>query len=114
MKKETYWNNNLVRTQHYVRNVAGQAMAIYNDLALAEQPIYGAGRIGVAYNGMNDQKTYIYELTDHLGNVRATFVKVGNEPNIHSWSDYYPFGMPMPGKSLLGAEGYRYAFQGQE
>ncbi|MBS9463652.1 RHS repeat-associated core domain-containing protein [Flagellimonas sp. 389] len=112
MKKETYWNNNLVRTQHYVRNVAGQTMAIYTDLALAEQPVYGAGRIGVAYNGINDQKTYLYELTDHLGNIRATFVKVGNEPNIHSWSDYYPFGSPMPGRNIVG--NYRYAFQGQE
>ncbi|MBS9464315.1 hypothetical protein KIM67_17965 [Flagellimonas sp. 389] len=111
VKKETYWNNNLVRTQHYVRNVAGQTMAIYTDLALAEQPVYGAGRIGVAYNGINDQKTYIYELTDHLGNVRATFVKVGNEPNIHSWSDYYPGGMPMPGRSVIG--NYRYGYQGQ-
>ncbi|WP_213832307.1 hypothetical protein [Flagellimonas sp. 389] len=41
VKKETYWNNNLVRTQHYVRNVAGQTMAIYNNLAMPNRNIVG-------------------------------------------------------------------------
>ncbi|MCD2260799.1 RHS repeat-associated core domain-containing protein, partial [Psychroserpens luteolus] len=30
-----------------------------------------------------------------------------------AFSDYYPFGMPMPNR-VSGANGYRYAFQGQE
>ncbi|MFC4221160.1 DUF5675 family protein [Flagellimonas marina] len=118
VKKETYENGLLMATTYYVRDVAGSVMAIYSDFSgemqLAEQPIYGAGRVGVAYNGMNDEKTYVYELTDHLGNVRAVFTKNNNDANLEGYTDYYPFGMPMPNRTLLGPEGYRYAFQGQE
>jgi RHS repeat-associated protein len=119
VKKENYTNHggNLLFTEHYVRDVAGQVMAIYKGNGaqeLTEQPIYGSGRIGVSYvNGSN--RLAVYELTDHLGNVRATFTKNGAENNEgEGFTDYYPFGMPMPGRSLLDAEGYRYAFQGQE
>lgn len=28
--------------------------------------------------------------------------------------DYYPFGMPMPNRQIVGGEQYRYSFQGQE
>jgi len=28
--------------------------------------------------------------------------------------DYYPFGMPMPGRQIVNGQPYRYAFQGQE
>ena len=52
----------------------------------------------------------MYQLTDHLGNVRAV-VGVGG---ISGATDYYPFGMAMPGRNLQGAEGYRYTYQGQE
>ncbi|WP_420603221.1 RHS repeat-associated core domain-containing protein [Flagellimonas sp.] len=119
-KKETYTNGTLQYTTYYVRDVAGQTMAIYDDfggsVALKEQTVYGAGRIGVAYanTGTADQRNYIYELTDHLGNVRAVFTKSGNSANGETYRDYYPFGMQMPARGLLGPEGYRYAFQGQE
>ena len=29
-------------------------------------------------------------------------------------TDYYPFGMPMPGRKIVNGEPYRYAYQGQE
>jgi RHS repeat-associated protein len=58
---------------YYVRDAAGQVMAIYNDVVTSngstvvkEYPIYGASRLGVD-NGGNKR----YEITDHLGNVRA-------------------------------------------
>ena len=119
VRKETYENGMLMASTYYVRDVSGSIMAIYSDaggnMQLAEQPIYGNGRIGVAYNGMNDDKTYVYELTDHLGNVRAVFTKNGADNHqVEGYTDYYPFGMPMPNRTLSGAEGYRYAFQGQE
>lgn len=31
-----------------------------------------------------------------------------------SATDYYPFGMPMPGRQIVGRQPYRYAYQGQE
>ncbi|WP_431160479.1 hypothetical protein [Flagellimonas beolgyonensis] len=98
--------------------MTGQVMAVYSDgggeMALAEQPIYGMGRLGVAYNDMNDVKTYVYELTDHLGNVRAVFTKSGaDDHQVEGYTDNYTGGMAMPNRTLSGAEGYRYAFQGQ-
>lgn len=61
--------NGIMTTQtHYVRDASGQVLAIYNGSGAAaiEYPIYGTSRLGISRNG-NDQ----YEITDHLGNVRA-------------------------------------------
>lgn len=120
VKKESYANGILANTSFYVRDVAGQVMAIYNDgngaMALAEQPIYGSGRVGVSYisSSVGDNRSYVYELTDHLGNVRAVFTKEGAENNIgEGFTDYYPGGMAMPGRQITGAEQYRYGYQGQ-
>ncbi len=70
----------------------------------------------------------VYEKSNHLGNVLATLsdrklptqttVVVGNtydfyEPDVLSYSDYYPFGSLMPNRYSGGSD-YRYGFQGQE
>lgn len=61
-----------------------------------------------------------YELSNHLGNVLegTTDRKVHQnaEAEIAAFNDYYPYGMLMEMRNgtLSGAEGYRYAFQGQE
>ena len=50
-----------------------------------------------------------------MGNVRAVVIK--NEQNLLSLTgatDYYPFGMPMPGRQIVNGQPYRYSFQGQE
>ena len=115
VKKESYHNRSLLNSTFYVRDVAGQVMAIYTEDGsqpqLVEQPIYGAGRIGVQYtNGLA-----VYELTDHLGNVRALFTKESaTDSELEGYTDYYPFGMPMPSRQMTDANQYRYAFQGQE
>ncbi|HLF51558.1 MAG TPA: hypothetical protein VI621_04620, partial [Flavobacterium sp.] len=82
----------------------------------------------------------IYEIENHLGNVITTVtdwktavddgvydLTIGTqtstvadgavdyfEPIIVSATDYYPFGMPMPGRSFTSSTGYRYGFGGQE
>lgn len=68
-----------------------------------------------------------YELSNHLGNVLAVVSdrKIGVEslsspgefghysPNVLSFTDYYPFGSPMPGRT--GNQSYyRFGFNGQE
>lgn len=64
----------------------------------------------------------VYQITDHLGNIRATFTKkdpanfgnaTGTGIEILSYSDYYAFGGQLPGRNYV-YENYRYAYQGQE
>jgi hypothetical protein len=87
----------------------------------------------ISYLRYNDiiGKKY-FELSNHLGNVLVTvsdrktpqFKTTGNAPNtvttfsyfkasILSATDYYPFGMAMPGRKFDNDK-YRYGFNGQE
>ncbi|WP_459211582.1 RHS repeat domain-containing protein [Aquimarina rhabdastrellae] len=113
VRKEAYsTEGNLNYTEHYVRDAAGTAMAIYRDGQAIEHTIYGSGRLGV-YKRVTGNS--LYQLTDHLGNVRVVVGRTSTgQPIAITTTDYYPFGMAMPGRTLSGAEGYRYAYQGQE
>jgi RHS repeat-associated protein len=74
-------------------------------------PIAG---VGVYYKG---SEQYVYQITDHLGNVRATLnrEKLSNgNAEILAYSDYYPFGMTMAGRTSYSGQQYRYGYQGQE
>ena len=63
----------------------------------------------------DEASKYVYQLTDHLGNVRAVIKKPNsNNLEILGATDYYPFGMPMPNRHIQDANAYRYAYQGQE
>ncbi|TCK68078.1 YD repeat-containing protein, partial [Winogradskyella wandonensis] len=121
IKKETYQESNgniTTTTTYYVRDVAGNPMGIYQRISspvinglmiLKEQPIYGASRIGI-HN--RETGTDLYQLTDHLGNVRAVIAKQGtNAMAITAKTDYYPFGMAMPNRNIEG--NYRYGYQGE-
>lgn len=113
VRKESYNpnNGNLTYTEYYVRDAAGTAMAIYrkdsNGTNLVENTVYGSSRLGVRKN----DNTFVYQLTDHLGNVRGVIAR-NDGTALLAATDYYPFGMPMPGRDLKGD--YRYAYQGQE
>ena len=102
-----------------------------------EQMLYGSGRIGLKSVNSNMLTTPAisslfsriigmkqYEGTNHLGNVLSVFsdlpmgVNSGNTiglniANVIQASDYYAFGMTMPGRTFSGG-GYRYGFGGQE
>jgi RHS repeat-associated protein len=112
-KKESYdTDGNLEKTTDYILDASGTAMAIYENQELKEVPIYGASRLGVYKTTTN---TSVYQLTDHLGNVRAVIAKNGNQAAaITSTTDYYPGGMVMPNRQIVNGEPYRYAYQGQE
>ncbi|TJY37391.1 hypothetical protein E5167_05460 [Pontimicrobium aquaticum] len=110
VKKEIYTSGSLTRSDYYVRDAAGSVLAVYENSTLKENTIYGASRLGVHYRSGG---TNAYQLTDHLGNVRAVVVKNGSSAlTVTNKTDYYPFGMPMPNRNVEG--GYRYKFQGQE
>ena len=119
LKKESYSLGSLSKTTYYVRDASGNPLSIIDvpsgskPTNSEELPIYGASRLGI-YNRASN--TSVYQLTDHLGNVRAVIAKddSGNAAALVSATDYYPFGMPMPGRQIVGGKPYRYAYQGQE
>jgi len=111
--------------------------------SLVEQPIYGSSRLGMrtepieiysetpddpASEVLDDEEYQFfqrslsqkeYELTDHLGNVQVTVNDMKNgSPGAYTSpmttaTDYYPFGMPMPGR-FIASNKYRYGFNGKE
>lgn len=110
VKKESFINGLLQNITHYIRDAQGIPLAIYENNSLVEHIIHGQGRLGIHYRESN---TDAYELTDHLGNVRAVIIRNGNDAiSLTAKTDYYPFGMPMPNRHVN--DGYRYAYQGQE
>ncbi|MCL9806907.1 RHS repeat-associated core domain-containing protein [Flavobacterium amniphilum] len=124
VKKESYLTGGNINATYYVRDVSGSVMAVHNVLTtsggstpqLVENTVYGGtGRIGVFKRDASPEKGFtLYEMTDHLGNVRAIIRKVGTAlVSLTGKSDYYPFGMPLPNQQITDAN-YRYAFQGQE
>ncbi|MCC9070893.1 RHS repeat-associated core domain-containing protein [Flavobacterium sp. F-65] len=116
VKKESYNTStfSLQNTTYYILDLSGNAIAIYSlsnggNIIQTDLPIFGLSRLGV-YNKTN--ATNSYEITDHLGNVRAVIQKTSGNTTIQSYADYYPFGEQLPGRNSLS--NYRYAFQGQE
>ena len=103
-----------------------------------EYSIYGSSRVGnystthgfVAQNGAMILERVLgkrqYELSNHLGNVLTTLTdqkyRVSNvntdylyQPIVTSATDYFPFGMQMPGRTYTLQNGkYRYGFNGME
>ncbi|QRA42056.1 DUF6443 domain-containing protein [Chryseobacterium cucumeris] len=58
---------------------------------------------------------YVYNYTDHLGNVRLSYAKNGAGTEIIEESNYYPFGLKHEGyNGLVGNPAYKYKYQGQE
>ncbi len=90
--------------------------------AAVEKPLTGGYQPARLITFTRGEKAY--ELTNHLGNVLVTIsdkrlAAVSNgtitayNADVISASDYYPFGMQMPGRTLT-ASNYRYGFNGKE
>ena len=118
IKKQVFSGGTLAAaTTYYVRDASGHVLSVYEkegagSVKQKELPIYGARRIG-QYQASNKKKSY--ELTDHLGTVRALISrdKTSNgSAELLMRADYYPFGMEMPGRKY-SSEAYRYDYQGQ-
>jgi RHS repeat-associated protein len=100
LSQVTYYTGDVIFTQPYSGGTGGvitpQEYEI-ND---------GAGRLGIHFRPTD---IYAYQLSDHLGNVRAVIARSGITYEVRMYSDYYPYGM------TIGSFGtpYRYGFQGQ-
>jgi RHS repeat-associated protein len=103
-----------------------------------EYPLYGISRLGLykvtSSLSREDESANLhifpryfdrrmYELTDHLGNVRAVVGdrKLWNSSfagefraNVLSVSNYYPFGMAQTGRNWDDNGNYRYGYNGKE
>lgn len=72
LAKKNYFTN---RHTWYIRDASGNMLSLYEQdiaqgsLVQTEVPLYGAGRIATLYP--QEDGSAQYELTDHLGNVRA-------------------------------------------
>ncbi|RZL07008.1 MAG: RHS repeat-associated core domain-containing protein, partial [Pedobacter sp.] len=127
---------------YYAYDASGNLMGVYEKeytsqteykYSISEEYVYGSSRVGSYNNGNtvfdSDEETPTYtstlakanlrfEITDHLGNVRAVVSgvkKVSGEADIKFLADYYPFGSVMPGRKFLSSNGEsRYGFQGME
>jgi RHS repeat-associated protein len=90
---------------------------------LKELPIYGSSRLGVykvPAAGLLTERNKLtlgrreYEISNHLGNVLAVVSDVKlPAAKVLSHTDYYAFGLAMPGRSWQSAA-YRYGFNGKE
>lgn len=124
-----YQQPEVITKTFYVRDAQGNVMGVYkqgsdNKLWWQEQHLYGSNRLGIWKPGLEVTPTWQapgegggtivlgqrnYELTNHLGNVIAVITDKKNplsgggfEAEVLTATDYYPFGMQMPGRSLDG------------
>lgn len=126
IRKQAYGDQGEVTTTWYVRDASGNPMGIYTGFTapnarpmppqVKEHPVYGASRLGVfyrKYEGSRSWDGYAYQLTDHLGNVRAVIGKNPKGAFTISATDYYPFGSLVPTRHE-SSDKYRYGFNGME
>ncbi|HVD97385.1 MAG TPA: RHS repeat-associated core domain-containing protein [Cytophagaceae bacterium] len=96
---------NAVSHTYYVNDAQGTVLSVYSvtvgSAAVQEEVyVYGKSRIGMVNKYATAE--YEYEIKDHLGNVRATIHKntTLHTVEVLSYSDYYPHGGLLPGRSL--------------
>ena len=78
IRQTVYKTTGETESTDYIRDAAGNEVAsYYSDLQgthLAEQPIYGAARLGVVRQARDAEPgSQLYELNDQLGNTRVVF-----------------------------------------
>ena len=114
----------------------GETIGPTTTLFRTEAPLYGSSRVamdkqespdllagGINTNPKRYRSHKFFELSNHLGNVLSSVsdrrLGAGTttadyfDAEIVSATDYFPFGMEMPGREMSGTE-YRFGFNGKE
>jgi RHS repeat-associated protein len=97
---------------HYVGNI------VYEGASLS-YIITDEGRFLAIGTGIDREFIYEYNLKDHLGNTRVTFLgtDLGGAVDIVQTTSYYPFGLVMSqmnGDTLTGYDKNKYLYNGKE
>jgi len=125
-------------TTYYVRDASGNVMSTYEktgsgNIKQIEVPLYGSDRVGMAkrsaergtFTATDTSSRWLgykmYELKDHLGNVRVVLGDKKTrttgtnpfQPDVVSYSGYFPFGMQMQ-EDTWQSPLYRYGYGGKE
>ncbi|MFN8360630.1 MAG: RHS repeat-associated core domain-containing protein [Candidatus Kapaibacterium sp.] len=125
-------------TTWYVRDASGNVMSTYEktgsgNIKQIEVPLYGSDRVGMAkrsaergtFTATDTSSRWLgykmYELKDHLGNVRVVLGDKKTrttgtnpfQPEVISYSGYFPFGMQMQ-EDTWQSPLYRYGYNGKE
>jgi RHS repeat-associated protein len=105
---------------YYVRDASGNVVSTYSESAgLAIQfdlPVYGSTKLGTAIKDAQGENilNYLYELSDHLGNVRAVIQDgYSGSGQTYSYADYYPGGFVMSDRQKVAPNPYRFGYQGE-
>jgi RHS repeat-associated protein len=113
-------SDNMMATYSINHAVSGTETRQLDDLY-----VYGSKRLGEYKAGIDLSVTTLqplssnllrFELTDHLGNVRAVLTGqpvVNQTPSLLMATDYYAFGMEMP-KRVFSSNAYRFNYNGKE
>ncbi len=140
-EKITFGNGNTIRYMYDASGTKLRQQTLVNDVP-GVQTDYSAGfvyenqtldfiqfaegRVRPITPIITQSYQYEYDLTDHLGNVRATFKTVegydsDNKISVYGATliqadDYYPFGLKMPDYSYIagGAEENKFTYNGKE
>ncbi|MFL3663351.1 MAG: polymorphic toxin type 23 domain-containing protein [Flavobacteriales bacterium] len=118
LKKTIYdGSGNADKEVFYITDASGNLISTYERDVTTSSIIQDYSITGTNLIGMYDPDTEEsrYLMYDHLGNVRATFRENTGAIELLSVSDFYPFGMAMPGRNAISTlDKLNLSYQGKE
>jgi RHS repeat-associated protein len=97
-----------------VKKIFGSKITDYLDGFQYENAVLKFFPTSEGYFNFENNK-YIYNYTDHLGNIRISYFNNGSGVEVLEENNYYPFGLKHEGyNGLAGNPSYQYKYNGKE
>jgi RHS repeat-associated protein len=97
-----------------VKKIFGSKITDYLDGFQYENAVLKFSPTSEGYFNFENNK-YIYNYTDHLGNIRISYFNNGSGVEVLEENNYYPFGLKHEGyNGLAGNPSYQYKYNGKE